>query len=269
MGQDAHELSHSRPSVKSTRSETVQVSRRELNLFGLGQSPALPWKEVLPRDRLIGSFRSGPSRWPCSVELRHLRWGERCRRLEQRAQPLAGRGDPAEGRGGDIHCRHAYAADDVALAIGGNAPDFGSPGQTATVTGGGVPAVTHLANAVDAASTTGSWGPSLISYSSPSAGVAAQMSSPRGRSRPPPAADASGVRLLCRHLPEFVTSVSVSNMNTGTVRSAGIRRSAGPPLLEPALDAPLKGAPVPPRLWINIPSNVWVSGWRASAKVVR
>ncbi len=56
-------------------------------------------------------------------------------------------------------------------------------------------------------------------------------------------------------------------MNTGTCRSVRIRRVAGAPV--DVMERPFSGAPLPPRLWMKIPSKVWLSGSSVSANVVR
>jgi hypothetical protein len=54
-------------------------------------------------------------------------------------------------------------------------------------------------------------------------------------------------------------------MNTGTDRSVRTRRF--PPVFVDTF--PSSGAPPPPRLWMKIPSKLWVRGCNASANVVR
>ena len=137
--------------------------------------------------------------------------------------------------------------------------------------GGGVPWSTHLLKAAKAAWTTMCCGPLFTGVRAPEdgRGGADEVGVGVRRARHLPGADPVGVGLLRRRRsPRRMRSVWVSNMKTGTPQVGAdpqVRRALGAEVM----DDPLRGAPLPPRLWMKMPSKVLVSGWMASANVVR
>ena len=86
------------------------------------------------------------------------------------------------------------------------------------------------------------------------------------RARHLPGPDPAGVGLLGRRVPELDQiglGLEHEHRHVEVGTDPQVTRDPG------GVEVPLSGAPLPPRLWMKIPSKAWVTGWRASAKVVR
>ena len=135
--------------------------------------------------------------------------------------------------------------------------------------GGGVPSTTHLSKALNAAWTTMCWGPVLMGLLQPMmlAGTSPKMDASACEV---PAISQVRIRSVlgccAPEYPNWITSVWVSAMKTGTFRSVRMR-SVSDPAPETRFDP--REAPNPKRLWRKMPSKVSVRGCTASANVVR
>ena len=173
-------------------------------------------------------------------------------RLRRRGRPRSG-STPARRRPGCVHRRSRCRV------VEGQRGRIGAGEVKRRRAGRRLPWTTHLSKAAKAAWTTLCCGPLLtgvVHPRTPSRRADVVGVGVRG-ARHLPGPDPIGVGLLRRRVAERMRSVWVSNMKTGTLRSVRIRKSSGPWF--EVMDDPLSEAPVPPRLWMKMPSNVLVT----------